>query len=96
MSKHPDIFFRFLHKYDQVGGRPGKLEEIFSSLSDHLERSYELASKTKNALIYPAFVVVTSFVVMILMLTFVIPKLTSILTEVNQKYQSTICEYLLA
>ena len=85
MSKHPDIFSVFYINMIKSGEESGKLEEIFSSLSDHLERSYELASKTKNALIYPAFVVVTFFVVMILMLTFVIPKLTSILTEVNQK-----------
>ena len=89
MSKHPDIFSTFYINMIKSGEESGKLEEIFSSLADHLERSYELASKTKNALIYPAFVVVTFFVVMILMLTFVIPKLTSILTEVNQKYRST-------
>lgn len=85
MSKHPDIFSVFYINMIKSGEESGKLEEIFSSLADHLERSYELSSKTKNALIYPAFVVVTFFVVMVLMLTFVIPKLTSILTEVNQK-----------
>src|SRR3989338_4489964 len=85
MSKHPDIFSVFYINMIKSGEESGKLEEIFGSLADHLERSYELSSKTKNALIYPAFVVVTFFVVMILMLTFVIPKLTSILTEVNQK-----------
>lgn len=85
MSKHPDIFSVFYINMIKSGEESGKLEEIFGSLADHLERSYELASKTKNALIYPAFVVVTFFIVMILMLTFVIPKLTSILTEVNQK-----------
>ena len=85
MSKHPDIFSVFYINMIKSGEESGKLEEIFGSLADHLERSYELSSKTKNALIYPAFVVVTFFVVMILMLTFVIPKLTAILTEVNQK-----------
>lgn len=85
MSKHPDIFSAFYINMIKSGEESGKLEEIFGSLADHLERSYELSSKTKNALIYPAFVVVTFFIVMILMLTFVIPKLTSILTEVNQK-----------
>jgi len=85
LSKHPDIFSVFYVNMIKSGEESGKLEEIFRSLADHLERSYELTSKTKNALIYPAFVVATFFIVMILMLTFVIPKLTSILTEVNQK-----------
>ena len=85
MSKHSDVFSVFYINMIKSGEESGKLEEIFGSLADHLERSYELSSKTKNALIYPAFVVVTFFVVMILMLTFVIPKLTAILMEVNQK-----------
>ena len=85
MSKHPDIFSAFYINMIRSGEESGKLEEIFGALANHLERSYELSSKTKNALIYPAFVVATFFIVMILMLTFVIPKLTAILTEVNQK-----------
>ena len=85
MSKHPDIFSPFYINMIKSGEESGKLEEIFGALANHLERSYELSSKTKNALIYPAFVVATFFIVMILMLTFVIPKLTAILIEVNQK-----------
>lgn len=85
MAKQPDIFSSFYVNMVRSGEESGKLEEIFIALADHLERSYELASKTKNALIYPAFVIATFFVVMILMLTFVIPKLTAILVEVGQK-----------
>ena len=85
MAKQPDIFSSFYVNMVRSGEESGKLEEIFIALADHLERSYELTSKTKNALIYPAFVIATFFVVMILMLTFVIPKLTAILTEVGQK-----------
>ena len=85
MAKQPDIFSSFYVNMVRSGEESGKLEEIFIALADHLERSYELASKTKNALIYPAFVIATFFIVMILMLTFVIPKLTSILVEVGQK-----------
>lgn len=85
MAKQPDIFSSFYVNMVRSGEESGKLEEIFIALADHLERSYELTSKTKNALIYPAFVIATFFIVMILMLTFVIPKLTAILVEVGQK-----------
>ncbi|RJQ30684.1 type II secretion system F family protein [Candidatus Parcubacteria bacterium] len=84
ISKHPDIFSPFYVSMVRSGEESGKLEEIFGALADHLERSYELTSKTKNALIYPAFVISTFAVVIVLMLTFVIPKLTSILTETGQ------------
>ncbi|HRY62549.1 MAG TPA: type II secretion system F family protein, partial [Candidatus Paceibacterota bacterium] len=46
-----------------------------------LERSYELTSKVKNALIYPAFVIASFIIVMILMLVYVIPKLSEIIME---------------
>ena len=54
------IFFVFYINMIKSGEESGKLEEIFIALADHLERSYELANKTKNALIYPAFVVLLS------------------------------------
>lgn len=85
MMKYPDIFSSFYVSMVKSGEESGKLEEIFSAVADYLERSYELANKAKNALIYPAFVIGTFFIVMILMLTFVIPKLTSMLTEMSQK-----------
>ena len=85
ISKHPDIFSDFYINMIRSGEESGKLEEIFATLADHMERSYELTSKTRNALIYPAFVVAVFFVVMILMLTFVIPKLAAILSELNQE-----------
>jgi len=44
-----------------------------------------LTSKAKSALIYPAFVVGTFFIVMILMMVFVIPRLSAILLETGQK-----------
>ena len=84
MSKHPDVFSKFYVNMVRSGEESGKLEEIFESLADHLERSYKLVSKAKNALVYPIFVVGAFFAVMFLMLTFVIPKLTAILTEVGQ------------
>ena len=44
-------------------------------LADYLDRTYELTSKAKSALIYPAFVMVDVLTVMILMFTVVIPKI---------------------
>lgn len=85
LAKHPDIFSNFYVSMVKAGEESGKLSETFTFLADHLERSYELVTKAKNALIYPAFIVVTFIVVMILMLVFVIPKLSAILLETGQQ-----------
>lgn len=84
MAKHPTIFSDFYVSMVVAGEESGKLAETFSYLAAYLERSYELVSKTKNALVYPAFVVVTFISVMTLMLVLVIPKLSSILIESGQ------------
>lgn len=84
LSKHPKIFSDFYVNMVRSGEESGKLDEVFIFLADHLDRSYEVNSKAKNALIYPAFVIFTFFVVMALMLTVVIPKISAILTDSGQ------------
>ncbi|OGF83191.1 hypothetical protein A3B18_00570 [Candidatus Giovannonibacteria bacterium RIFCSPLOWO2_01_FULL_46_13] len=80
-SRHPDVFSSFYVNMVRSGEESGKLEEIFAYLAEYLERNYELISKTRNALIYPAFVFTVFIAVMALMLAFVIPQITVILVE---------------
>lgn len=84
MSKHPTIFSDFYVNMVKAGEESGKLTETFSYLAAYLERSYELISKTKNALVYPAFVVVSFVSVMTLMMVLVVPKLSAILIDSGQ------------
>jgi type IV pilus assembly protein PilC len=84
MAKHPAIFSDFYVSMVVAGEESGKLAETFKYLAAYLERSYELISKTKNALVYPAFVVAVFISVMVLMLVLVIPKLSAILIESGQ------------
>ncbi len=84
LAKHPKIFSDFYTNMVRSGEESGKLDEVFIFLADHLDRTYEVNAKARNALIYPAFVVFTFVVVMILMLTVVIPKISTILTESGQ------------
>lgn len=85
MSKYPQAFSNFYVNMVRAGEESGKLTETFNFLADYLERSYELNNKTRNALIYPAFVILTFIVVMVLMLVMVIPRLSAILIESGQK-----------
>ena len=85
MAKHPKVFSDFYVHMVEAGEESGKMAENFTFLADYLERSYELTSKAKNALIYPAFIVVTFVLVIILMMVFVIPKLSEILIETGQE-----------
>ncbi len=84
LAKHPEVFSDFYVNMVKTGEETGKLNQIFSHLADYLDRQYALTSKTRNALIYPMFVILTFFAVMILMFTVVIPKLSAIITESEQ------------
>ena len=85
LTRHPDIFSDFYVNMVKVGEETGKLNQTFLHLAEYLDRQYSLTSKTKNALIYPVFVVFTFFVVMGLMLVVVIPKLSAIILESGQE-----------
>lgn len=81
LGDHPDVFSSFFVNLVHSGEESGKLEETFEFLAGYLERSEFLASKAKNALIYPAFILGAFVVVVAVLFTFVVPKLVDILEE---------------
>jgi type IV pilus assembly protein PilC len=85
LARHPKVFTAFYVNMVRSGEESGKLSETFGYLADYLDRTYEVMSKAQNALIYPAFVIGVFFVVMGLMLTVVIPKISTILLDSGTK-----------
>ena len=85
LSKHPEIFSPFYVNMVRSGEESGKLDKTFIYLADYLERIYEITSKAKNALVYPAFVVGVFIVVMLLIFVFVIPQISQVFTESGQE-----------
>lgn len=84
LGKHSDVFSPFYINMVKSGEESGKLDQTFMYLADYLDRTYEVSSKVRTALIYPAFVIFTFFAVMILMLVVVIPKISGILKDSGQ------------
>ena len=84
LGRHPKAFSTFYVNMVRAGEESGKLSETFGYLADYLDRSYEVISKTENALIYPIFVIAVFFIVMALMLTLVIPKISAVLVDSGQ------------
>lgn len=85
MQRYPEVFSNFYISLVRAGEESGSLEKSFNYLADYLNRMYEVISKARNALIYPAFVIGTFVVVMVLMLTLVIPRISQILIESGQE-----------
>ena len=85
LAAHPKVFSSFYVNLVRAGEESGSLEKSFDYLADYLDRQYEIVSKARNALIYPAFVISIFIAVMGLMLTLVIPSITKILTDSGQQ-----------
>lgn len=65
----------------KAGETGGVLDKVLARLADNLERQQEFNGKVKGALIYPIIIVIGMVVVAIIMIVFVIPKLTSLYTQ---------------
>ncbi len=83
LSKHPRTFGNIYVSLVRSGEASGKVAESLSYLADQLEKDYDLRSKIKSAMTYPAFVLSALLVVGILMFKFVLPNLVSVLEEQN-------------
>lgn len=85
LAAHPDVFSSFYVNMVRSGEESGSLERSFNYLADYLDRSYQIVTKARNALIYPAFVIGVFVLVMGLMLTLVIPRISQILVDSGQE-----------
>ena len=81
LSKWPKVFSEFFISIIRSGETSGKLDEVLKYLADETEKDYDMMSKIRGAMMYPAFVLFGLFTVGTIMMIFVVPKLTAIFTE---------------
>lgn len=80
-AKHPRVFSDFFVNIVRSGETSGKLDEVLNYLADEMEKSYDMTAKIKGAMIYPVFIIVALLCVGVVLMVYVIPNLTAILTE---------------
>ncbi len=83
LEKHGDVFSGFFINMVRSGETTGQLGEVLEYLADQQEKDYDLTSKIKGAMIYPAFIIGTMGVMGFIMMTFVVPKLVAVLATAN-------------
>ena len=81
LALYPHIFSSFYVSIVKSGESSGNLSESLDYLAKHLEREYRLLSGVRGAMIYPIFIIVVMFIVLIAMVIFVFPHFTEILTQ---------------
>ena len=85
LSRFPNTFSDFYINVVKSGEISGKLQESLYHLSNYIEKQYILASKVKNALMYPAVIMTGFGLVGLGMMAFVVPQLVSIFEGSDQE-----------
>lgn len=78
LSKHTRAFSPTYIALVKAGEAGGVLDKVMARLADNMEKEQEFRGKVKGALIYPVIIVIGMIVVSIIMVVFVIPRLTSL------------------
>ncbi|MFA6514571.1 MAG: type II secretion system F family protein [Patescibacteria group bacterium] len=82
-GKRPKYFSDFFINIIRSGETSGKLDEVLNYLADEMEQNYDMVAKIKGAMIYPIFITCGLIGVGLVLMIYVIPNLTAILTETN-------------
>lgn len=83
LAEHPQIFDSTVITMIMAAESSGSLGIVMESLADHAEQQLALSRKIKSTLAYPIFMLVVGITVVIFLLTFVIPKVTQIFTDLD-------------
>ena len=83
LDKYPAVFSEFYVNMVRSAEVTGRMDEVFVFLADYFEKEFALASRVRNAMIYPVVVLALFVVVASLMVIVVLPTITPILLESN-------------
>jgi type IV pilus assembly protein PilC len=89
LARFPNVFNHFFVSMIKTGETTGKLDQMLLYLADQEEKNYTLRRKIQGMMIYPAFIICALVVVAFVMMTFVLPKLLSIITEADMELPIT-------
>lgn len=81
LAAHPRIFPEVYIQVVKSGEVTGALDSVLNRLGLQLQKDYDLIAKVKGAMIYPIIVVSLLIGVMIIIVTYIIPKLKDVFVE---------------
>jgi len=73
MREHPNVFSDIFVSMVEAGEQGGMLDTILARLATYLEKSQEIVSKVKTAMVYPMIILGVALLSAAVMLTFVVP-----------------------
>ncbi len=84
LEGYPRDFGQLYIHMVRAGEASGALDHILFRLAEFLEKQVALNQRVTNALIYPALMSIVAVTVLFFLLTFVVPKITAVFTDLHR------------
>lgn len=83
LAKHRNVFPSLSISIIKSGEVSGNLKKSIDYVTKNIEKNYNLTNKVRSALMYPVIVMVVFFIIAFLVLTFIVPKLTTMIKDLG-------------
>ena len=84
-GRHPGLFPPLFISMIAAGETSGTLEPVLARLAEILEKRVQLTGKVKSAVAYPVMMALVATAVVMFLLSYVVPGITQVFTEMNQE-----------
>ena len=84
LSQHPNLFTNIYINMVRAGEASGSLDVVLERLAEFGEHQQALQGRLKAALVYPIFMACVGSLILFYLITFIVPNITRIFTEMNQ------------
>lgn len=85
LSQYPDVFSDIYINMVRSGESSGTLELVLERLADISERQQSLNNRIRSAMAYPVLMFFIGVIVLFVLLTYIVPSITSIFTDMGQQ-----------
>lgn len=84
LADYPKAFNHMYCATVAAGEKSGHLEQVLEQLAEYLETRSDAGRTVTQSLIYPAFIMVFSLVIIVLMMTYVVPRMVEVFSRNEQ------------
>jgi len=85
LAQHPKVFNRLFVNMVKAGELGGVLEVVLKRLAEFSEKAQKIKGKVKAAMFYPVAVLIVAVGIMVLLMTFVVPKFKDVFSGMGVK-----------
>lgn len=85
LARHPKIFPMLLVSMVRVGETGGLLGQVLEQMAVWMEHDEDVRAEIRGALAYPLMIVIFGIISVFILLTFVLPRITKIFTDVHAR-----------